>query len=645
MEGRNFTVCLPQHSESFNDIQRDAVNLLPRLNGMRGVANRSEHLPACTFDLEQMRAVEEPGCSPYVVDISCSTDAPQYESETIQKTSARSIDSGYISHLQFPYHFDSNADGFYHVPSSATCATSVTDNLWKSDVYRDILDCLENFYYYGPSTESHRDDTVSTLRLQTPCDSCSVNNTAPNSDNYSSHQQKRGRLQPSPHHTSSFVFDKNEEPMTLFQTLECLDFSEEQALPLQTESTWCSNYSSTTKSVSEQTYLSEVPRQLTSLAAFSKSQPESDHQQPNGIDQPQTLYVSREDHAALRTDSSKDFISTSSLKTTNALPQSHFVVTPDQSGVTHISTSSEHPTSLAVSRSHHVFSSGNVAESQIACRRQLFGDASRCQNDYDYRVRQKLQQEQDWFRQRRPQTSSCAVLENEHRTDKPFPAPSQLDFSKDSASTIPEISTCRERRSYVMSKVRPNNGECSPLKNCSPHPLSSAGEIANTQARRRHRLFDDVPGCYDADEGGYVVRKNSQQQYDSFHNSSPRTSRVVAYNEDSAIKPSRVPDCVDFSDSCPAFSPEKAATSCRRRLFDDTGYRVRKKSASVAAAHRCHICDRAYTRPSTLRDHVRARHSTEPKPHVCSICDRRFTQLSNLDAHRRTHTGLFTKLL
>ena len=51
----------------------------------------------------------------------------------------------------------------------------------------------------------------------------------------------------------------------------------------------------------------------------------------------------------------------------------------------------------------------------------------------------------------------------------------------------------------------------------------------------------------------------------------------------------------------------------------------------------CHICNKGYARPSTLKTHMRTH--TKHRPYPCKVCDKRFTQAANLNAHMRTHTG------
>ncbi|GAA29073.2 protein glass [Clonorchis sinensis] len=53
--------------------------------------------------------------------------------------------------------------------------------------------------------------------------------------------------------------------------------------------------------------------------------------------------------------------------------------------------------------------------------------------------------------------------------------------------------------------------------------------------------------------------------------------------------------------------------------------------------HKCFLCSRVYTRPSTLKTHLRTH--TGLRPYRCVYCAKRFSQLANLTAHLRTHSG------
>ena len=194
----------------------------------------------------------------------------------------------------------------------------------------------------------------------------------------------------------------------------------------------------------------------------------------------------------------------------------------------------------------------------------------------------------------------------------------------------------------------------------------------------RRRLFGETD-CSKTDRPNHKVLGSSQQQHDNFW---PPQACSAAFDNDHRSTPTPFngrgfcgdlitpPPCGRDTHTCAErysfltprasanleersplaisggfFSSEKAPPvfvnpSCYSR---EDAYTGRRKKPS---AHRCDRCDRAYSRLSTLRQHVRACHSTTiSKPHVCTICQRRFTQPSNLNAHLRTHTGLLLSII
>lgn len=64
-----------------------------------------------------------------------------------------------------------------------------------------------------------------------------------------------------------------------------------------------------------------------------------------------------------------------------------------------------------------------------------------------------------------------------------------------------------------------------------------------------------------------------------------------------------------------------------------------KVSSSSQKKHKCKICDKRFTRPSSLQTHMYSH--TGEKPFACDVegCGRHFSVVSNLRRHRKVHKG------
>ena len=62
---------------------------------------------------------------------------------------------------------------------------------------------------------------------------------------------------------------------------------------------------------------------------------------------------------------------------------------------------------------------------------------------------------------------------------------------------------------------------------------------------------------------------------------------------------------------------------------------VKQGSGQSKYRHRCSVCNREFSRPSRLADHMAA-HSGD-KPHSCSVCGKRFSKKINVTVHQRVH--------
>ena len=64
-----------------------------------------------------------------------------------------------------------------------------------------------------------------------------------------------------------------------------------------------------------------------------------------------------------------------------------------------------------------------------------------------------------------------------------------------------------------------------------------------------------------------------------------------------------------------------------------------KVSSSTQKKHKCKVCDKRFTRPSSLQTHMYSH--TGEKPFACEVegCGRHFSVVSNLRRHKKVHRG------
>lgn len=64
-----------------------------------------------------------------------------------------------------------------------------------------------------------------------------------------------------------------------------------------------------------------------------------------------------------------------------------------------------------------------------------------------------------------------------------------------------------------------------------------------------------------------------------------------------------------------------------------------KVSSSTQKKHKCKVCDKRFTRPSSLQTHMYSH--TGEKPYACEVegCGKHFSVVSNLRRHQKVHKG------
>ncbi|KIW03979.1 hypothetical protein, variant 1 [Verruconis gallopava] len=150
----------------------------------------------------------------------------------------------------------------------------------------------------------------------------------------------------------------------------------------------------------------------------------------------------------------------------------------------------------------------------------------------------------------------------------------------------------------------------------------------------------------------YDVRNASRSSTDSYgfpstHSSHSSISSASTYPSSYGYNPSVAgSDISDYSSASESVDVN-SRTLPRPTNFPGTapppqsmmGQFSSKVSSSSQKKHKCKICDKRFTRPSSLQTHMYSH--TGEKPFACDVegCGRHFSVVSNLRRHRKVHKG------
>ncbi|KAF2178705.1 hypothetical protein K469DRAFT_486990, partial [Zopfia rhizophila CBS 207.26] len=111
-----------------------------------------------------------------------------------------------------------------------------------------------------------------------------------------------------------------------------------------------------------------------------------------------------------------------------------------------------------------------------------------------------------------------------------------------------------------------------------------------------------------------------------------------------SVAESSVTDCTSTSESVEptksrTLRPPSALIGMNIHLAPQSmmGQFSSKLSSSSQKKHRCKVCDKRFTRPSSLQTHMYSHTGEKPFPCDFEGCGRHFSVLSNLRRHQRMH--------
>jgi len=233
--------------------------------------------------------------------------------------------------------------------------------------------------------------------------------------------------------------------------------------------------------------------------------------------------------------------------------------------------------------------------------------------DYPNSTRSPYAYQQDTARRSsHPSVPSAAFLEN--------PAESQ-----------------RQRQSSLVDFSRMNSQQ-SQRNSFSDALDASRGMVAMSQDITPRNIYGNQGSSRSSSDYGFPSTHSA-------HSSISSASTYPSYYNGSVAESS----VTDYSSASESVEPMTSRTLPRPSALIGTnlppapqsmmGQFSSKVSSSSQKKHKCKICDKRFTRPSSLQTHMYSH--TGEKPFACEVegCGRHFSVVSNLRRHRKVHKG------
>ncbi|KAI0535717.1 hypothetical protein GGR58DRAFT_428715 [Xylaria digitata] len=279
-----------------------------------------------------------------------------------------------------------------------------------------------------------------------------------------------------------------------------------------------------------------------------------------------------------------------------------------------------------------------------------------------------LNMPQDLLNLNRMQTSSAAYGEASYATATPSPVHATYSASPSSYESMPGYAPAPVRTTFALAP-EPDNRRYSQSSVSSVPSISSSsggfiGSHQNSAVDIAHRGIpptEDRRAFADALDAGHGMLAMSQETpraiypprgrgstdsygFPSTH--STNSSISSASNYSGGYYAASVDSSVsDYSTAGSDIESVTSRTLPRPNLMTQPppapqsmmGQFSSKVSSSTQKKHKCKVCDKRFTRPSSLQTHMYSH--TGEKPFCCEVegCGRHFSVVSNLRRHRKVH--------
>ncbi|KAI0196869.1 hypothetical protein F4808DRAFT_452656 [Astrocystis sublimbata] len=280
-----------------------------------------------------------------------------------------------------------------------------------------------------------------------------------------------------------------------------------------------------------------------------------------------------------------------------------------------------------------------------------------------------LNMPQDLMSLNRMQTTSAAYGEPSYATATPSPVHPTYSASPSSYDSVPGYAQAPMRSTFALAPEADNRRYSQSSISSLPSITSSAGSYMRSHRgslvdidHRGMQPTDDRRSFADAIDAGQGMLAMSQETpraiyppnnrgrgsadsygFPSAHSTSSSISS--ASNYDGGYYAASVGSVSDYSTAGSDIESVTSRTLPRPSLMTQPppapqsmmGQFSSKVSSSTQKKHKCKVCDKRFTRPSSLQTHMYSH--TGEKPFCCEVegCGRHFSVVSNLRRHRKVH--------